>query len=281
MTSVWSRAAPYESLTRWSIASARTLPRPDEAIDDVARRLARAEAGHLRALGDVPIGGREVAVDLVGLDLDLEDHLRARLGSRRNGDHAAPVVSGRQRRRSVARFGSMRCRVEIRMRRPQDGGAGGGRYGRRVACAVQSGIRRRIGPARGSLGVRGGGRGRRTAVAVIGDPPRRVAVRLGRGRRHRAEPVDEAVVHREGGRDEDGELHVAVGRAGRRRGLDVIRAQLERVVADDARDVEEGPQLRIEPAQRLLLELIEQRRAEVSPSRARSSVANAACESMQ
>ena len=61
----------------------------DEAVDHLARRLARPEAGHLGALGDVPVRGREMPVDLVGGDLDLEDHLRPRLGSRRYGDQVS------------------------------------------------------------------------------------------------------------------------------------------------------------------------------------------------
>ena len=51
----------------------------DEAVDDLAWRLARPEPGHLRALGDVAIGGGEMLVHLGRWDLDLEDHLRSGL----------------------------------------------------------------------------------------------------------------------------------------------------------------------------------------------------------
>ena len=84
-------ASSYESLTRWSIASARTLPRPDEAVDDLARRLPRPEPGNLRPLRDMAVRGGEVPVDLVGGNLDLEDHLRPRLGPGRYGDHESPA----------------------------------------------------------------------------------------------------------------------------------------------------------------------------------------------
>ena len=86
MMVIWSRAASYESLTRWSIASARTAAAPDEPVDDVARRLAGPEAGHLGSLGDVPVGGGEVAVDLGRRDLDLEGPPRPGLGSGGDGD---------------------------------------------------------------------------------------------------------------------------------------------------------------------------------------------------
>ena len=61
----------------------------DEAVDDLARRLARPEPGHLRALGDVPVGGGEMLVDLGRWDLDLEDHLRPGFGSRGDGDQVS------------------------------------------------------------------------------------------------------------------------------------------------------------------------------------------------
>src|SRR5688500_13686392 len=61
----------------------------DEAVDHMAWRLAGPESGHPGALGDVPVGGGEMPVDLVGRDLDLEDHLRARLRSRGYGDQVS------------------------------------------------------------------------------------------------------------------------------------------------------------------------------------------------
>src|SRR5688500_5036465 len=65
----------------------------DEAVDHVARRLAGTESGHPGALRDVAVGGGEMAVDLVGRNLDLEDHLRARLRSRRYGDQVSSSVA--------------------------------------------------------------------------------------------------------------------------------------------------------------------------------------------
>src|SRR5688500_5478167 len=65
----------------------------DEAVDHMAWRLAGPESGHPGALGDVAVGGGEMSVDLVGRDLDLEDHLRARLRSRGYGDQVSSSVA--------------------------------------------------------------------------------------------------------------------------------------------------------------------------------------------
>ena len=83
------------------MASASTLPRPDEAVDDMSRRLARPEAGDARLLREVAVGGGEVAVDLGRRDLDLEDDPRSGLGSRGDGDQGVLLMLVRWRRRPM------------------------------------------------------------------------------------------------------------------------------------------------------------------------------------